>query len=134
LQKNHLHLIAEAKDREALSKGLQAFFVRCARGLNRLWGRKGSVFADRYHDVVLRAPRQVRNALLYVLQNAWKHGDGYQGPDPFSSARWFEGWRERLPRVRIPSGAAEPRTWLLRIGWRRSGLLSLDSIPGAQPP
>ena len=137
VQRNHLHLIAEAKDRTALAKGLQALFVRIARGLNRLWERKGSVFADRYHDRILRAPRQVRNTLLYVLKNCWQHEESVQGPDPYSSASWFDGWRERLPRWMRGegnSGAAEPRTWLLRVGWRRSGLLSLDSIPGTQPP
>ncbi|MBW2415918.1 MAG: transposase [Deltaproteobacteria bacterium] len=137
VQRNHLHFIAEAKDRVALAKGLQALFVRIARGLNRLWERKGSVFADRYHSRIMRAPRQVRNALLYVLKNCWQHEESVQGPDPYSSAAWFDGWRERLPREMRgegPSGAAHARTWLLRVGWRRSGLLSLDSIPGAQPP
>ena len=136
VQKNHLHLIAEAKDRTTLAKGLQALFVRIARGLNRLWNRKGSVFADRYHDRILKAPRQVRNTLLHVLKNCWKHEVSMQGPDPYSSASWFDGWRERLPpemRGQGSSGAAQPHTWLLRTGWRRHGLLSLDSIPGAQP-
>ena len=137
VQRNHLHLIAEARDRAALAKGLQGLFVRIARGLNRLWDRKGSVFADRYHDVILKSPRHVRNTLSYVLQNQWKHGDGFPGPDPYSTGPWFDGWRERLPRDMrpdMPSFAARAHTWLLSKGWRRSGLLSLDSIPGAQPP
>lgn len=137
VQKNHLHLIAEARDRVALAKGLQALFIRIARGLNRLWERKGSVFRDRYHAVILKVPRQVRNALLYVLQNRWKHGAPITGPDPNSTGPWFDGWRERLPREMRGVGsscAARPRTWLLAKGWRRSGLLSMHSIPGAEPP
>jgi len=137
VQKDHLHLIVEARDRASLAKGLQGLFVRIARGLNRLWNRKGSVFADRYHDVILRAPRQVRNALLYVLRNHWKHGETFAGPDPHSTAPWFDGWKERLPKKWRGLGsscAAQARTWLLSKGWRRTGLLSIRTIPGAQPP
>jgi REP element-mobilizing transposase RayT len=34
LQSNHLHLIAEACDRQALSLGMQGLLVRVARALN----------------------------------------------------------------------------------------------------
>ena len=71
---NHLHMIVEAKDRQSLSRGMQGLLVRVARGLNKLWNRKGGVFADRYHERILRTPKQVRNALCYVLCNARKHG------------------------------------------------------------
>jgi len=136
VQRNHVHIIAEASDRESLSKGVKGFSVRVARGLNRLWGRTGRVFADRYHEVVLRVPRQVRNALRYVLQNCWKHEDGIQGPDPFSSAPWFDGWREHFESSMrsLASCAVEARTWLLRVGWRRHGLISLNELPGRSPP
>src|SRR5262249_53817234 len=91
IQSNHLHLIAEAHGAEALSRGMQGLLVRVARALNRLWGRKGSVFADRYHSRILRTPREVRHALAYVLNNARKHGCFFAGIDPFSSGRWFDG-------------------------------------------
>src|SRR5688572_6832780 len=74
VQSNHLHLIVEAKDRPSLSRGMQALQVRSARALNRIWKRTGSVFADRYFDRILKSPRQVRNALCYVFNNARKHG------------------------------------------------------------
>ena len=70
---DHLHLIVEAQDRQALSRALQGLLVRIARALNRLWRRRGSVFADRYHDEILTTPKQVRNAIRYVLQNARHH-------------------------------------------------------------
>ncbi|MCA3009328.1 MAG: hypothetical protein INH34_13220, partial [Phycisphaerales bacterium] len=60
---DHLHFVVEAKDRTALCRGLQGLLIRLARGLNKLWGRKGKVFADRYHDRALKSPREVRNAL-----------------------------------------------------------------------
>src|SRR5690349_5979056 len=37
IQSNHLHLIAEANDRLALSRGMKGLMVRIARRLNRLW-------------------------------------------------------------------------------------------------
>ena len=122
---------------------MQGLAVRCARKLNRLWGRKGTVFADRYHDHVLRTPREVRNALCYVLNNARHHSAALRrcgvspppalaAPDPFSSARWFDGYRQPPPTppplAHCPTVAA--RTWLLTTGWRRHGAIGLDEDPG----
>ncbi|HEX6811127.1 MAG TPA: hypothetical protein VF384_05865 [Planctomycetota bacterium] len=45
---DHLHLLVEASDRAALSRGLQGLAIRIAMALNRLWRRRGTVFADRY--------------------------------------------------------------------------------------
>ncbi|HEU4420409.1 MAG TPA: hypothetical protein VFT55_15845, partial [Planctomycetota bacterium] len=70
---DHLHLLVEAQDRLALSRGLQGLAIRIAKALNRLWRRRGTVFADRYHDRILKTPREVRNALCYVLGNGKKH-------------------------------------------------------------
>ncbi len=92
IQSNHVHLILEARSREALTGGMRGLMVRLARGLNRLWSRRGSVFADRFHARALQTPREVRHALVYVLQNARKHGIGLQGPDACSSGPWFDGW------------------------------------------
>ncbi len=136
VQRNHIHLIAEAKDRRALARGVQGLLIRVAKALNRLWGRRGSVFADRYHDRVLRTPREVRSCLAYVLNNARRHGLRLaQGVDLFSSACWFDGWREKL-RVRglvsVPRPVATARTWLLAEGWRRGGLIGVRDadLPG----
>ena len=130
---NHMHFIVEASDRTSLTRGLQGLLVRIARGLNRLWHRRGKVFADRYHDHILRTPTEVRNALGYVLRNARKHGLRLRALlDPYSSSRWFDGWRDRsaghqsLDRA-SPITAA--KTWLLRIGWRKGGLIPTDFTP-----
>ncbi len=132
IQSNHLHLIVEGSDRDRIARGIQGLCVRIARGLNRLWGRRGSVFADRYHDTVLRTPRQVRHALLYVLQNCRKHGIAFAQADPFSSGPWFQGWTEAPDRIaRLPAHAPTARasTWLLRLGWRRRGTLDWSERP-----
>ena len=132
VQTNHVHMLVEAKDRRALARGMQGLLVRLARALNRCWGRCGSVFADRYHDRVLRTPREVRHALAYVLGNARRHGVSVPPgrPDAFSSGEAFHGWRDCLARAvrRLPS----PRTWLLALGWRRHGSIPVDEVPGAR--
>jgi REP element-mobilizing transposase RayT len=129
VQSNHLHLVVEAHDTLALSRGMQGLTVRMARGVNRALGSSGAVFGERYHAHELTTPRETRNALLYVLQNWMKHGRG-EGFDPRSSAAWFDGWRVPPPAADGESPpVAKPRTWLVTVGWRRHGLLR----PGEQP-
>lgn len=139
IQGNHIHLVCEAVDNQALASGMKGWAVRVARGLNAKTGRSGSVFEDRYHFVVIKTPKQCRAALCYVLQNARRHGlrldPAFNGMDPFSSAWWFDGWknngwREGLkpPDMRT---VAEPTTWMLRVGWRQHGLIGVDEIPPA---
>jgi len=153
LQGNHAHLIVEAKDRGALGRGMKALGARLARVVNRVFSRAGRVLADRYHVRVLRGPREVRNALRYVLLNARRHaaqaGRGLSRvvrPDPASSGRWFDGWRLGdgaggrraastfgLALEAPGSGAvALPRSWLLREGWLRRGGGRIDpsDVPG----
>jgi REP element-mobilizing transposase RayT len=138
IQNDHLHLIAEADDRLALRRGLQGLAIRIARALNKLWSRRGKVFADRYHDRILTSPREVRNALVYVLGNGKHHAAAGrmvrvpQAIDIYSSAPWFDGFRERIvvrgiDTIEPPLAAA--RSWLLRLGWRRHGLLDIHELP-----
>lgn len=123
-QSNHLHMICEAQDAHALGRAMKGLAVRLSRGLNRLWNRTGAVFADRYHARPLRTPREVRHALAYVLGNARKHGLRLATVlDTFSSAASLDGWIEHGP-LRAP-WLARATTWLLSIGWRRHGLLSV---------
>ncbi len=130
MQSNHLHLIAEAGDGEAISRGMQGLLVRIARALNAVWNRRGSVFADRFHARALRTPREVRAVLVYVLNNARHHGIRLLGIDPFSSSPWFDGWTAKVVRaIGIPSILAEARTWLLREGWLRHGRIGFDESP-----
>jgi REP element-mobilizing transposase RayT len=135
VQRNHLHLVCEADGPKELSRGVQRLGARIGRGVNKLWQRSGRLFADRFHERVLTTPRQVRNVLAYVLLN--RHKDlariGWElvGLDPCSSGRFFDGWADAEPRG--PPGPGEPgeeeapvtraRSWLLRTGWRRHGLI-----------
>ena len=124
----------EADNNSAMARGMQSFTIRVAKGINSLLGRKGKVFADRYHARMLRTPREVRNCLAYVLLNARHHGVRLPKgqPDPYSSWMHFDGWRAppRLQEEAGPPSAAPPKTWLRRVGWRRHGLISCEEVPG----
>jgi REP element-mobilizing transposase RayT len=122
VQGNHLHLVVEAADREALARGMQGLGIRLGKGLNRLMGRHGRVLADRYHAHILRTLREVQNAVRYVRENHARHARGWSGAtarasaatdvDPFSSAGCADlaWWRaERRPPIDLP----EPCTWML---------------------
>ena len=141
IQGNHIHLICEASDGRALARGIQGWAVRIARRLNGYLGREGTVFDDRYHVEVITTPTQTRNALCYVLLNANRHGERldprFNGIDPFSSAWWFDGWKDESwrnglapPETRT---VAEPHSWLLRTGWKRAGRpLEITDVPAAR--
>ena len=68
LQSNHIHLIAEAPDNKALSSGMRSITNTMVKRIG-----KGSIQLERYHLHVLKTPREVRNALDYVLNNDIKH-------------------------------------------------------------
>jgi REP element-mobilizing transposase RayT len=148
VQRDHLHLIAEAQDRRALTRGVQGLAIRVARAVNRRLQRAGKLFADRYHARALKTPREVRFALRYVLLNARKHEQravpaGFV--DDRSSAPWFRGFsrpeelafgaREARSEWQRTSSSDEPpvveaRVWLLRVGSRRAGVFDVDEVPG----
>jgi putative transposase len=110
VQSNHLHLIVEAQDATALARGIQALSIRVARAVNRVLRRRGKVFADRYHAHQLRSPTETANAIAYVLGNAMIH-----------AARSGRAMRHDAVDLLTSYGhrqlVAQPRTWLLRIGW-----------------
>ncbi|MEE8556755.1 MAG: transposase [Myxococcota bacterium] len=145
IQRDHVHLVVEAKSAEALGRGMKSIGARFARAVNRVFGRSGRVLADTYHSRVLRTPREVRNVLAYVLLNGRRHAARRRraGPvstariDPASSGRWFDGWRgrtrgrPRADREGVPP-VARSHTWLLRVGWRRCGLIDPCEVPGTK--
>ena len=128
IQKDHLHLITEADSAARFALGVQGLSIRLARAINRLLARHGRVWADRYQSRLLRTPREVRNALVYVLNNVRKHVPGVVGIDPCSSARWFGGW-SGMTALASTAPVAAARTWLAAVGWRRHGHLRIDEAP-----
>jgi REP element-mobilizing transposase RayT len=144
LQGDHAHLIVEAHGKFALACGMKSIGARLARAVNRTSVRSGRVLDSRYHHRSLRTPREVRRALAYVLLNARRHLAKRRHVsredaklDPASSARWFDGWRPqagvRLSGPIDPREVARARTWLLRVGWRRHGLVDPAEVPQRAP-
>ena len=109
---NHLHLAVEVRSTAELSRGMQGLAIRMAKALNRLWKRSGSVFLERFHARLAEGISSIRRVLVYVLNNARKHGAWLvKGvPDPFSSGPWFRYWRaKRIAPPDEPSPVAEHR-------------------------
>ncbi len=136
IQEDHIHFIIEADSRADLVKGMRGLGCRIARGLNKLWNRKGSVFPQRFHERVLKSLTQVRNALRYVLNNHRKHqGGGPQPtrPDPFSTGLYFNGWSD-FAQVNDPTEAescVSPPGWKIAVGWKRHNpAFSPAAVPG----
>jgi putative transposase len=107
---NHLHLIVEARDAAALTRGVQALSIRIARAVNRVLERRGKVFADRYHAHQLRSPTETANAIAYVLGNAMIHAARRGRPTDAEAVDLLTSYGHRQL-------VAQPHTWLLRIGW-----------------
>lgn len=150
IQGNHVHLIIEAGGKSALARGMQGFQISIARHINTALSangrrRRGKVFADRYHSVVITSPTQMRNVLGYVLGNWRKHGDDRRTRrdwlvDPFSSGFAFTGWKELERGIALwPPGdhpwirPREAHTWLLQAGWKLAGTISVFAVPGPRP-
>ncbi len=144
LQGSHMHLIVEADNDVALAKGMQGFEISCAKHLNAAIfdslgeRRRGTVFPDRYHARHLTTPRQVRNALAYVLCNWRRHGEDRGSRarfDRFSTAGYVHLWSDDLEQTAVDERTqllpvAFPRTWMLRRGWRKHGWLDPWERPG----
>ena len=141
LQHDHVHIIVEATDNVAMASGMKAVASRLARAVNRVFQRTGKVLDGRYHLQALTNPRQVRNAIAYVLCNIRKHfwqRKGFAPPvqfDAASSARWFDGWLRNAPSESLGPDLREvspARTWLLDRGWRKWGLIDPSEVPGGR--
>jgi REP element-mobilizing transposase RayT len=140
IQSNHLHFIVEAVGKTGLANGFRGLGRRLVRRLNARFERTGTLVASRYHARALRTPREVRNALRYVLLNARHHAGNRKLDrywiDPCSSGAWFTGWTrpvygEACEWARTPKPNADATTWLLTTGWwKQGGALAYDEVPG----
>ncbi len=133
VQRDHLHLIVEAHDRVVLSRGMKGLAVRVARAVNRVLRQHGQFIGERFHARDLRSPREVRNALVYVLMNFRKHARravAARAVDGYSSAPWFDGFRGAVGPPGAEVNAVVPsETWLATTGWRRHGLIRPSEAP-----
>ncbi len=141
VQIDHVHLIVEAADKDALACGMKAVGSRLAKAVHRVFGRSGRVLAGRYHVRTLKSPKEVRHAIAYVLLNArkhWRQRTGQVPPvriDAASSGRLFRGWRRTAPVDDLVPGLVEvspAETWLMRVGWKKFGLIDPAEVPGGR--
>ncbi len=152
IQGNHLHLLIEATNKTALSRGMQGFQISAAKHINAAITartgvkRQGAVFPDHYHARALSSPRAVRHALAYVLNNWRRHREDLASfaknwkVDPFSSGVQFMGWKEleHSPLAYQPPSTYRelfvwrPRTWLLTSGLEKHAMISVHEVPGPQ--
>jgi len=153
IQHDHVHLLVEADNKLALASGMQGFQISAAKHLNAAINkerpgapRRGAVFPDRYHPVVITSPTQARHALSYVINNWRKHQEDRSATtrgwivDWFSSAPLFGDWQEHggktvlleHPPTYAPLLVHPPRTWLLSTGWKVSGSISYRATPSAR--
>ena len=137
LQRTHLHLIVEAEHESVLARGMQGLAVRLARRFNKLLGRTGTFFADRYHSRTVSTPLAVRRVLAYVLNNARKHKEAPHHRrgwvDPYSSAVWFDGFSEPISHSKERCPTSAPLCTLLKSSWRFHGLVDTWEVPGPDP-
>src|ERR1041385_3061910 len=153
LQRNHVHLLAEAENKQALARGMQGFQISAARHINTALGddkyrrRRGRVFTDRYHVEVITSPTRARRALSYVLNNWRKHREDQVGLpatwliDPFSSGISFPDWQELDDKAWMwpiretydPLVVRRPQSWGLREGRRLWGAMSARDVPSKRP-
>jgi REP element-mobilizing transposase RayT len=140
---NHIHLIVEAKSAEWLFAGMKSFLARLGIQL-RKWASVATInrldmlglglFVGRYDIQILKTPRQVRNALKYVLLNPAKHFRKAPYVDMFTPGSIVDSWKElvgqqlrapahsRVLRERLKSFLSPPELWLTREGWERAGI------------
>ena len=151
IENDHIHLIVEAECHQALWRGMQAFQISAAQHLNRALSkrtgkkRRGQVFADRYHERLIKSPTQARHTINYVLNNWRRHREDegwdeqvrFWDVDYMSSAPSFEGWLELKDQAlqhQISEEhrlcVARPQGWLLAEGWKRGGSISMYAVPG----
>ena len=154
IQRTHIHLLVEAKNKKLLAAGLQGFQVSAAKHLNTAFGkvtkgprRRGSVFVDRYHAEIVRSPTQMRHTMGYLLLNFRKHQEDQVAPmsewkvDWFSSGWIFPHWSEygdeaflwRGPSTYEPLWTWRPQTWMAAEGWKKiSPTISCQEVPSSR--
>ena len=145
IQNTHIHLLVEAADRRALTRGMQSLAINTARAFHATGDPRrrgcGKVFAHRYHATQIRTPFHARHALAYVLNNWRRHQQDFINGtmrearlDPYASGLAFDGWtrewRFDVPAGYLPLPVSPPATALLSSRWKQCGLVDPWERPG----
>jgi len=128
IQADHAHLIVEADHHRAISCAMANFNRALAKLVNRIAKRRGAALRERYHLRPLKTPREAHLTIRYVLNNGHKHRVSSLGVDPKSSGSMFDGWDSPSHLAASADATVRtPRTWLLRLGWRKHGLIRIGT-------
>ena len=73
LMTNHFHLVVLC-EREAMSRGMHTLNGRHAQTFNKRHDRRGHLFQERYHALVVRDEVHLASACAYVLDNPVRAG------------------------------------------------------------
>ena len=114
LMADHIHVFLKAPSREQLTDAMKVFFGHIARGINKLFGRCGPVFTDRYWSTLCKSVNQAWATVGYILRNPFKGGVLRRHRDGFD--RYTALDVEQLASERFLSRCfAAPRKMLLRL-------------------
>jgi REP element-mobilizing transposase RayT len=107
---DHIHLIVQAAGQAAdISRAIQYLASKLARGINRIAGRSGQVFRDRFYARVLSTVSELVRAMRYVGQNPVK-ARLVRRPEDWAASSVPEG----LGRARA-TGARSFQGWMYRL-------------------
>lgn len=111
LMTNHVHVVAVPATEEALAKALGQTHLRYARYINRLHGRSGHLWQNRFYSCALDEPHlwaavryvernpvragMVRAAWQYRWSSASAHVGGSDGSDLLNMQAWAAQWDAR---------------------------------------
>jgi putative transposase len=110
LMPNHIHLIATPRSERALAKAVGRTHFRYTQYVNRMHGRSGHLWQNRFFSCPLDAPH-LQQAMAYVERNPVKarmHRKAWLYP--WSSAAWHCG-EQAEPTVPLSDWPIDPQDW-----------------------
>lgn len=87
LEWDHVHLLIEADNNLELGKGMQAFGVTFAKGINKIKKNSGKVYKHRYHFRKINSGRELKRVMNYIFTNGEKHRTATSIDNVFNSLR-----------------------------------------------
>jgi REP element-mobilizing transposase RayT len=71
---DHVHLVITPRESSNVSQIMHSLKLHTAREIGSLLGSKGGVWQTRFYERVLRTPKDVEEAIVYVHDNPVKAG------------------------------------------------------------
>ncbi|UJH89885.1 transposase [Antarcticibacterium sp. 1MA-6-2] len=76
LLKNHFHLLIKTRDfknENLISKAFSNLFNAYSKAINKAYGRRGSLFQDRFKRIIVKDEEYLRTLILYIHLNPMNH-------------------------------------------------------------